>query len=151
MKKILSLKKIFILLLAFVTIGTSSLLLPQISKTVKVEAAPYYNSSNYYGCWSYYHNQNMGQYPTIYPSSSHDSSGWVEVLQTHLNQVGYNCGTPDGYYGAATVAAVKALQNATYNSYKGYGLQSISADGVAGPYTWGKLEILFFGYSSIYN
>lgn len=57
----------------------------------------------------------------------------VTRLQTNLNQLGYNCGTPDGKYGSMTAAAVRMFQG-------DYGL---AVDGIAGALTQNALaEIL---------
>jgi len=53
----------------------------------------------------------------------------VKNLQTKLNAKGYKCGTPDGAFGAKTLAAVKAFQKA----------KKLVADGVVGPKTWDAL------------
>lgn len=42
--------------------------------------------------------------------SKHRYSKGVKTMQDKLNTVGYNCGTPDGKFGAKTDAAVKNLQ-----------------------------------------
>lgn len=49
----------------------------------------------------------------------------VKDLQTYLNSHGYNCGTPDGSFGAKTKAAVILFQKA----------KGLTADGVVGPKT----------------
>ncbi len=49
----------------------------------------------------------------------------VKVLQTSLNKLGYNCGEPDGIFGAMTRKAVIAFQTA----------HGLGADGVAGKLT----------------
>lgn len=54
----------------------------------------------------------------------------VKKLQEALNKLGFNCGTPDGIFGAKTEAAVKAFQQR-------YGL---AVDGIVGPATQAKLE-----------
>lgn len=41
-----------------------------------------------------------------------DTGAEVKELQTNLNYVGYNCGTPDGVYGSKTESAVKKFQKA---------------------------------------
>lgn len=51
------------------------------------------------------------------------------ILQGILNRRGFNCGTPDGYFGAKTQAAVNKAQAF-------YGL---TVDGICGPMTWAKL------------
>ena len=51
------------------------------------------------------------------------------ILQAILNRRGFNCGKPDGYFGAKTQAAVNKFQ-----AY--YGL---TVDGICGPMTWAKL------------
>lgn len=131
-------------------LSTGSVMLPQ----SKVSIESYYNSSNYYGCYNYYVNVRYNDIiarTLSYGDTDADTGGAVSVIQDHLNTIGYNCGTVDGIFGSRTKAAVQALQRATYNSYRGYSLQAISDDGIVGPYTWGKLEILFFGYQPFYN
>ena len=49
----------------------------------------------------------------------------VTDLQKALNQLGYDAGTADGNYGAATTAAVTAFQKD----------KGLTQDGVAGPTT----------------
>ncbi|WWU66847.1 peptidoglycan-binding protein (plasmid) [Clostridium baratii] len=53
----------------------------------------------------------------------------VKKVQNRLNQLGYNAGTADGYYGNNTKNAVIRFQKA----------KKISADGMVGPTTWNKL------------
>jgi len=54
----------------------------------------------------------------------------VKALQQYLNQLGYNCGTPDGIFGTKTEAAVKAFQKA----------KGLTADGIVGPKTRAALN-----------
>lgn len=53
----------------------------------------------------------------------------VKQLQEFLKSRGYDPGPVDGVYGPRTVAAVRAMQSANH----------ITADGVVGPATWGKI------------
>src|SRR5688500_13100636 len=53
----------------------------------------------------------------------------VKELQVRLKAAGFNPGTADGAFGPKTLAAVKAFQKS----------RGLSADGVVGPKTWGKL------------
>lgn len=53
----------------------------------------------------------------------------VLVLQYLLNQYGYSVGTPDGIFGANTLAAVQKYQKAN----------GLTVDGICGKNTWGKL------------
>ena len=53
----------------------------------------------------------------------------VRKLQELLNARGYDCGAVDGIFGVKTRAAVIAFQKAN----------GLSADGIVGPLTWGKL------------
>lgn len=53
----------------------------------------------------------------------------VKKVQNKLNQLGYNAGKADGYYGNNTKNAVVRFQKA----------KKISADGMVGPQTWNKL------------
>lgn len=54
----------------------------------------------------------------------------VMQLQEWLNELGYNCGTPDGKLGGNTDAAVRKFQN-------DHGLK---ADGVVGTLTWNAID-----------
>lgn len=65
--------------------------------------------------------------PTLRPG---DLGEEVELLQTMLNAMGYECGTVDGIYGSKTYAAVSAFQEDL----------GISIDGCVGPQTWGRLS-----------
>lgn len=53
----------------------------------------------------------------------------VKKLQTLLNQQGFPCGKADGIFGAKTLSAVKAFQQA----------KGLTVDGIAGPKTWTQL------------
>ena len=53
----------------------------------------------------------------------------VKLVQKRLNNLKYNAGTVDGYYGPTGVAAVKDFQN----------INGLSVDGSVGPATWNKL------------
>lgn len=59
-------------------------------------------------------------------------SASVRRMQTKLNRLGYNCGTPDGYFGSNTETQVKAFQSAN----------NLTADGKAGASTLSKLDQL---------
>jgi len=67
-----------------------------------------------------------GTQPMVYRGSRGDA---VRRLQELLNKKGFDCGAVDGIFGSKTYAAVMAFQNAN----------GLSADGIAGPLTWGKL------------
>ena len=67
-----------------------------------------------------------GTQPTVYRGSRGDA---VRKLQELLNKKGFDCGAVDGIFGSKTYAAVAAFQKAN----------GLSADGIAGPLTWGKL------------
>jgi len=62
----------------------------------------------------------------------------VRALQSILNRIGYNAGTVDGIFGNRTYQAVVAFQR---NS-------GLTADGIAGPATWGALEKFMLGYDT---
>ena len=64
--------------------------------------------------------------PMVYRGSCGDA---VRKLQELLNKKGFDCGAADGIFGSKTYAAVVAFQKAN----------GLSADGIAGPLTWGKL------------
>lgn len=67
-----------------------------------------------------------GTQPMVYRGSRGDA---VRKLQELLNKKGFDCGAVDGIFGSKTYAAVVAFQKAN----------GLSADGIAGPLTWGKL------------
>lgn len=67
-----------------------------------------------------------GTQPMVYRGSRGDA---VRKLQELLNKKGFDCGAVDGIFGSKTYAAVMAFQKAN----------GLSADGIAGPLTWGKL------------
>ncbi len=67
-----------------------------------------------------------GTQPTVYRGSRGDA---VRKLQELLNKKGFDCGAVDGIFGSKTYAAVMAFQKAN----------GLSADGIVGPLTWGKL------------
>lgn len=54
----------------------------------------------------------------------------VKTMQTKLNKVGYNCGTPDGKFGSGTDTAVRNFQKS----------RSLTVDGKAGKNTLVKLD-----------
>ena len=61
-----------------------------------------------------------------------DQGASVKTLQSQLNQLGYDCGTPDGIFGQRTRDAVKALQRA----------HGLTADGIVGSRTRSKINSL---------
>ena len=67
-----------------------------------------------------------GTQPMVYRGSRGDA---VRKLQELLHKKGFDCGAVDGIFGSKTYAAVMAFQKAN----------GLSADGIAGPLTWGKL------------
>jgi|GEM_PF-2744086 len=67
-----------------------------------------------------------GTQPMVYRGSRGDA---VRKLQELLNKKGFDCGAVDGIFGSKTYAAVVAFQKAN----------GLSADGIVGPLTWGKL------------
>ncbi len=58
----------------------------------------------------------------------------VKEVQRKLNNLGYNCGSVDGYFGKNTESAVRKYQKA----------KGLVVDGIVGPATWKRL----FGTSS---
>ena len=64
---------------------------------------------------------------TVKKGSSGDA---VKQLQEWLNQLGYDCGKPDGIFGTQTEFAVKKFQ-------VNHGLK---ADGIVGALTWNEIE-----------
>ena len=67
-----------------------------------------------------------GTQPMVYRGSRGDA---VRRLQELLNKKGFDCGAVDGIFGSKTYAAVVAFQKAN----------GLSADGIVGLLTWGKL------------
>ena len=67
-----------------------------------------------------------GTQPMVYRGSRGDA---VRRLQELLHKKGFDCGAVDGIFGSKTYAAVMAFQKAN----------GLSADGIVGPLTWGKL------------
>ena len=67
-----------------------------------------------------------GTQPMVYRGSRGDA---VRRLQELLHKKGFDCGAVDGIFGSKTYAAAMAFQKAN----------GLSADGIAGPLTWGKL------------
>ena len=67
-----------------------------------------------------------GTQPMVYRGSRGDA---VRRLQELLHKKGFDCGAVDGIFGSKTYAAVVAFQKAN----------GLSADGIVGPLTWGKL------------
>lgn len=59
----------------------------------------------------------------------------VRELQTKLNQLGYNCGAADGYFGNNTDSAVRRFQSA----------KGLDVDGIVGPNTWGAINSAISG------
>lgn len=59
----------------------------------------------------------------------------VKLLQTYLNKLGYNSGTPDGIAGANTDKAIKRFQNTN----------GLTVDGIAGKATIDKINQLIQG------
>lgn len=81
-----------------------------------------------------YHYHNGG---TAYNSSSSSSYGQpsdvvsIYKVQTRLNELGYNCGTPDGVKGPRTIEAIKQFQRDN----------GLTADGIVGNQTRAALKI----------
>jgi len=70
-----------------------------------------------------------------------DRGSSVKTLQQQLNQLGYDCGTPDGIFGQRTKDAVRALQRA----------HGLAADGIVGSRTWSKINSLLGSTGSTGN
>ena len=71
----------------------------------------------------------VSSYPEIYYGVQ-NRSDYVKILQTWLNQIGYDCGVVDGDFGGGTQASVRNFQ-------KDAGL---TADGIVGQATWKMLS-----------
>jgi peptidoglycan hydrolase-like protein with peptidoglycan-binding domain len=56
-------------------------------------------------------------------------SGLVKELQARLNELGHDCGNPDGSFGPRTLAAVKSLQEE----------RGLTVNGVVDSITWNAL------------
>lgn len=75
--------------------------------------------------------------PDTKPTLRRGATGaFVTLAQTMLTQKGYDCGTIDGDYGTATIAAVKAFQRDHTDSDG----NPLAVDGVVGQKTWCALE-----------
>lgn len=79
---------------------------------------------------------NAGSVKIVATLKNGSTGAAVKALQTQLNALGYNCGTPDGSFGAKTEAAVRAFQTA----------KKLTVDGKAGPETQ---EALALAYAAI--
>lgn len=64
-------------------------------------------------------------------SSTISNYGQIQKIQTKLNSLGYNCGTPDGIMGSKTKEAIMKFQKAN----------QLTADGIPGPQTLKKLGL----------
>jgi N-acetylmuramoyl-L-alanine amidase len=58
-----------------------------------------------------------------------DKGADVKQMQTLLEKKGFDVGTPDGDFGPRTTTALKGFQKKL----------GVTADGICGPFTWGKL------------
>ena len=65
------------------------------------------------------------------------TGAYVRLLQSILNQIGYNAGTVDGIFGRQTQQAVLAFQRNN----------GLAADGIVGPNTWAALDKFIRGYN----
>lgn len=65
-----------------------------------------------------------------------DKGAWVTLAQSKLVQLGFDCGTIDGVFGAKTQTAVKDFQR-THKDADG---KPLSVDGVIGQKTWNALD-----------
>jgi len=72
------------------------------------------------------------KYPTLQKGSTGE---YVKLLQSILNEKGYNCGKVDGKFGPKTKAAVEKFQSENVDA-NGVKLQK---DGIVGPKTWSAL------------
>ncbi|MBV4440677.1 peptidoglycan-binding protein [Clostridium tyrobutyricum] len=108
-------------------------------------SSSYVSTTNYINVYNYYMSRNSNRYYVLsIGDTDAGNNGFVSVLQSHLKSLGLYTGSVDGIFGSGTKSAVLKLQNLTY--YKGYSLAKLSADGIVGAYTWGKLENLYFGW-----
>lgn len=97
------------------------------STKVKVNVKSYLNSS---GKGNYFHNNSETFILAIdYGNDADTKFAFMKIAQFRLNDLGYNCGTPDGKQGNVTDAKIKQFQTA-----KGY-----TADGIIGSTTWNAL------------
>lgn len=84
-----------------------------------------------YGTWSKYPTSDSSTsdtypgYPLVYGSTGSN----VTKIQIRLNDLGFNCGTPDGSFGPATKSAVENFQRS----------RGLTVDGIVGPNTWNAL------------
>ncbi len=70
------------------------------------------------------------------------SGDYVRFIQTALNDLGYNCGTVNGTYGASTTSAVKAFQSQ----------HGLTSDGLCGQWTYAEiLSVLTAKYNHAHN
>jgi peptidoglycan hydrolase-like protein with peptidoglycan-binding domain len=74
-----------------------------------------------------YYIKNDVKYPTI--SKGSKNAAYVKLLQTELNNAGFNCGAVDGIYGVKTDKAARNYQKAC----------GLVVDGIVGPKTWAAL------------
>lgn len=79
-----------------------------------------------------YVNFKMGNFPRVVFSTAmkYQYSDYVYKIQFMLNHIGYNAGTPDGYYGSNTY-------NAVYNFQADHDL---TRDAKVGEATWNELK-----------
>lgn len=93
----------------------------------------HYHSGPYAGYTVNY----SGEIPQAFKAKSTNTSSTIsnysqiQKIQTKLNSLGYNCGTPDGIMGAKTKEAIMKFQKAN----------QLTADGIAGPQTLKKLGL----------
>lgn len=126
--KIKMVKIIFAVLLCFICVSMVA--------NSAFAAYPNYTKADYYS----YYKSSLSSYPTIGEGSA---NSYVKTVQIMLRDFGYNLGPSgiDGIFGSYTKKAVQKLQRRT--KFNNINAVAIDDDGIVGPYTWGKLVMLW--------
>lgn len=93
---------------------------------VRGKNVAWYDSYSSAGC------PGQGGRPCVYKKGTKGAG--VVLIQKKLNELGYNCGTPDGKYGKKTADAVKAFQHA--NNLKADGIYGSGTNKILGVLPW---------------